>query len=71
MKHLKTLNESTSIEKAMKVLDDNDIDNYPGGDTIDGVDILTFDNNEDAKAAKKVLDRNKIKTTIDDNTLEL
>lgn len=68
-----SLNEGTKriIKKSMKILKDNDIDNYPGGDEIDKKPVLLFDKPEDAKKAKNILTKNGVKTKREDSTLWL
>jgi hypothetical protein len=84
MKTIKTfeefINESIKdseniLQKAMDILSDYDINDYPGGDgeiddygyDDDNLPYINFDSKKDALKAKNILDKHKVTCNIDSN----
>ena len=74
LKLLKEANASAEqkIKKAMWVLVDKGLDDYPGGDTDkSGAPYLTFDSKAEAKKAAEMLKQGKIKHKLNGNLIDL
>lgn len=60
-------NRKALLKKAMRILADNGVDDYPGGDTVCKKNVqLIFDNLKQCNHARKILSDNSIESAKDD-----